>query len=228
MPAFNPIPLKPPLLSIAKLSSLFQDLMAEREIVPFGVDLNKIPSKEDALAIIPVEEPLPLAIIPPKEIEHVPPRRTYGQSYFAQACQPTLLAPQDRLLLEDASRGPKIVVPKDTKLRPPRPNERIMSVKTNKLWEVTCVKYTTATPHVSLKGIHASRNQVKFILPREAPKRSAPAPLEREAKRLRTTKAMLETKVDTLTQAVTLITSIVRSLSRQMEMNMLEISNLKK
>jgi hypothetical protein len=103
-----------------------------------------------------------------------------------------------------------------------------MSVKTNKLWEVTCVKYTTATPRVSLKGIRASRNQVKFILPREAPKRSAPAPLEREAKHPRTTKAMLETKVDTLTQAVTLITSIVRTLSRQMEINMLEISNLKK
>jgi hypothetical protein len=42
----------------------------------------------------------------------VPPRRTYGQSYFAQARQPTLQAPQDRLLLEDAPRGPKITVPK--------------------------------------------------------------------------------------------------------------------
>jgi predicted nucleic acid-binding Zn-ribbon protein len=90
------------------------------------------------------------------------------------------------------------------------------------------VKYTTATPHVSLKEIHALRSQVKFIPPREAPKRSAPAPLEREVKRPRTTIAMLETKVDTLTQAVTLITSTVRTLSRKMEMNMLEISNLKK
>jgi cytidylate kinase len=52
--------------------------------------------------------------------------------------------------------------------------------------------------------------------------------LEREAKRPRTTIAMLETKADTLTQAVTLITSIVRTLSRQMEMNMFEITNLKK
>jgi predicted RNase H-like nuclease (RuvC/YqgF family) len=90
------------------------------------------------------------------------------------------------------------------------------------------VKYTTDTPRVSLKGIRASQSQVKFILPREAPKRSTPAPLEREAKHPWTTIAMLETKVDTLTKAVTLITSTVHTLSRQMEMNMLEISNLKK
>jgi predicted Holliday junction resolvase-like endonuclease len=52
--------------------------------------------------------------------------------------------------------------------------------------------------------------------------------LEREAKHPRTTIDMLETKVNTLTQAVTLMTSTIRTLSRQMEMNMLEISNLKK
>jgi hypothetical protein len=50
--------------------------MAGREIVSFGVDLNKIPLKEDTLAIIPVEEPLRLAIISPKEVVPVPPRRT--------------------------------------------------------------------------------------------------------------------------------------------------------
>jgi hypothetical protein len=116
MPAFNPIPFKPPLLSIVELSFLFQDPMAGREIVSFGVDLNKIPLKEDTLAIIPVEEPLHLAIISPKEVVPMPPRRTYGQSYFTQARQPTLLVPQDRLLLEDAPRGPKIDVPKDTNL----------------------------------------------------------------------------------------------------------------
>jgi hypothetical protein len=78
MTAFNPIPFKPPLLSIAELSFLFQDPMAGREIISFGVDLNKIPPKEDTLAIVPVEEPLPLAIIPPKEVVLVPLRRTYG------------------------------------------------------------------------------------------------------------------------------------------------------
>jgi hypothetical protein len=49
--------------------------------------------------------------------------------------------------------GPKIIVPKDAKLLPPRSNETLMGVKINKLGEVTYVKYTTATPQVSLDGI---------------------------------------------------------------------------
>jgi hypothetical protein len=39
-----------------------------------------------------------------------------------------------------------IQVPEDVKLLPPRSNEMLMSVKTNKFGEVACVKYTTATP----------------------------------------------------------------------------------
>jgi hypothetical protein len=52
--------------------------MARKEIVVFGADLNKTPSKEDALAIVPVEEALPLTIIPLKEVVSVPPKKTYG------------------------------------------------------------------------------------------------------------------------------------------------------
>jgi hypothetical protein len=121
-----------------------------------------------------------------------------------------------------------VVVLKNTKLLPPRPNERIVCVKTNKLGEVTCVKYTNATPHVSLDGIRATPSQVKFIPLREAPKRFAPSSLEREAKRPRSTIAMLEDRVQSLKQALTLVTTTIRTMSRQTEMNMLEISNLKK
>jgi hypothetical protein len=39
---------------------------------------------------------------------------------------------------------------------------------------------------------------------------------------------MLEDRVKILKQALVLVTSIVRTMSRQTEMNMLEISNLKK
>jgi hypothetical protein len=46
--------------------------MAEKEIIPFGVDLNKLPPREDSLAIVPVEEPLPLVVIPPKQVATVP------------------------------------------------------------------------------------------------------------------------------------------------------------
>jgi hypothetical protein len=63
----------------------------------------------------------------------VPPKKTYGQSYYAQARQHTLPVPQERLLLKDAPKGSMVAVPKNTKLLPPRPNERIVGVKTNKL-----------------------------------------------------------------------------------------------
>jgi hypothetical protein len=93
--------------------------MAEKEIIVFEANLNKTPLKEDALAIIPIEEALPVTIIPPKEVVPVPPKKTYGQSYYTQAYQHTLPAPQERLLLKDAPKGPTIVVPKNTKLLPP-------------------------------------------------------------------------------------------------------------
>jgi hypothetical protein len=155
--------------------------MARKEIIPFGVDLNKLPPREGSLAIIPVEEPLPLVVIPLKQVATVLPRRNYEQGCYAQVCQPTLPLPQDLLLLKDAQKGPNIVVPKDIKLLPPRSNEKLVCVKTNKLGEVTCVKYTTTTPRVSLDGIQAAPGQVKFIPLRETPKRPAP-PLEREEK----------------------------------------------
>jgi hypothetical protein len=47
--------------------------MAGKEIIVYGVDLNKTPPKEDALAIVPIEEALPLAVIPPKEVVPMPP-----------------------------------------------------------------------------------------------------------------------------------------------------------
>jgi hypothetical protein len=40
--------------------------------------------------------------------------------------------------------------------------------------------------------------------------------------------AMLEDKVESLKKALVLVTSTIRTMSRQTEMNMLEISNLKK
>jgi hypothetical protein len=103
-----------------------------------------------------------------------------------------------------------------------------MGVKANKLGEVTCVKYTNATPRVSLDRIHATLSQVKFIPSREAPKRSTPSSLEREAKRPRVTIAMLEDRVESLKQALALVTSTIHTTSRQTEMNMLEISILRK
>jgi hypothetical protein len=93
-------------------------------------------------------------------------------------------------------KGSKIAIPKDIKLLPPIPNETLVGVKTNNLGEVTCVKYTTTTPQVSLDGIRAAPGQVRFIPPSEAPKRSAPASLKIEEKRPWMTITMLETRID--------------------------------
>jgi hypothetical protein len=57
--------------------------MAKKEIIVFGADFNKNPPKEDAVAIVPVEEALPLAIIHSKDVVLVSPKKTYGQSYYA-------------------------------------------------------------------------------------------------------------------------------------------------
>ena len=76
-----------------------------------------------------------------------------------------------------------IQVPKDIKLLPSRPNETLMSVRTNKFGDVTCAKYTTATLRVVFDGVRAALGQIKIIPPKETPKRLALAPLEREEKR---------------------------------------------
>jgi len=48
----------------------------ERRMIPFGIDLYTIPREDpECKAIILIEEPVPLAIIPPQP-------RSYGQSYF--------------------------------------------------------------------------------------------------------------------------------------------------
>jgi hypothetical protein len=59
--------------------------MEGKEIVIYRSDLKQIQSKEEALAIVPVLDPKPLAVIPSKQLVTVPPRHHYEQVYFAQA-----------------------------------------------------------------------------------------------------------------------------------------------
>jgi hypothetical protein len=109
-----------------------------------------------------------------------------------------------------------------------------VGVKTNKLGEVSCVKYTTTTPRVSLDGIRVTLGQVKFIPPRETPKRPAP-PLEREEKRLKIPIAMLETRIDHISQTVTslqqqntLLIRIVDALNKKIELESIKRKKLEK
>jgi hypothetical protein len=77
LPTSIAIPSKHSSPTAAKLSSSLVP-MADKQIIPFGTDLNKLPPIEEPLAIIPIGEPLPLATIPPKQLALVPPKRSYG------------------------------------------------------------------------------------------------------------------------------------------------------
>jgi hypothetical protein len=58
--------------------------MAGKEIIVFRADFNMNPPKEDMLAIVPVEEALPLAIVHPKEVVSMPCKKTYGSPTTAK------------------------------------------------------------------------------------------------------------------------------------------------
>jgi hypothetical protein len=68
-------------------------------------------------------------------------------------------------------------------------------VKFDKLGQVICAKYTTGTPRPTIDGVWSNPAKVKFIPPRETPKRPAP-PLERDEKHPRVTIAMLDMRMD--------------------------------
>ena len=80
-------------------------------------------------------------------------------------------------------KGPTIQVPKDIKLLPSRPNETMMSVKTNKFGDVTCAKNKMITPRVTIDGVRATPEQVKVVPPKEKKKRAPPAVQENDEKR---------------------------------------------
>jgi hypothetical protein len=85
-------------------------------------------------------------------------------------------------LLEDKlSKGPIIKLPVGTKLLPPKHNETLVGVKTNKKGEIVCAKYNTGE-RTYFEGVHAHPRKVKFLPPEEAPKHAlakAEAPRKR-------------------------------------------------
>ena len=141
--------------------------MANKEIVPYGFDPSK---KPDVLA---------LTIIPPEVI----PIRS-SQSYFAQAIHcPTLVPPLP--LLEDKPRQQEprldvqkpIKVTKEINLLPPRVNEVLTGVKTNKFGDVTCAKYKSVTPRTTIDGVRAMPDQIKVVPPKEKKRKASSPPI---------------------------------------------------
>jgi hypothetical protein len=146
--------------------------MADKAIVSYGTDFNNIPY-DDSKALVLVQ-PKPLVVVPLKQVATVP--QHHEQAYYIQ--DPFALPPPPaRLLLQGGAKGKQIAIPKGTLLLPPRDNERLLSVQTDKKGKLVCTKYTTARPAV--QGIHTNPNEVCYIehiTPKPKPKCKRAAP----------------------------------------------------
>jgi len=109
--------------------------MADKAIVSYGADFNNIPSDDSEALVLTQPKPLvvvppkPLAVVPPKQVSTVPQR--YEQAYYAQDLS-ALPPPPTRLLLKGGAKGKQIAIPKGIALLPPRDNERLLSVQTDR------------------------------------------------------------------------------------------------
>ena len=128
------------------------------EVVPY--DLNKKPKEDpDARALVPANIERQLDAMPLCQ-------RSSTQSFYAQ---PVLTTPPQPLLLKGPSaKETTIKVPADMRILPPRPNERVVGVKTNRSGEISSIRYTTEEERPYFEGIRAAK--VCFIPPKAAPK----------------------------------------------------------
>jgi septal ring factor EnvC (AmiA/AmiB activator) len=115
-------------------------------------------------------------------------------------------------LLEDKpSKGPVVKQPAGTKLLPPKHNEMLVGVKTNKKGEIVYAKYSTGE-RTYFEGVHAHPSKVKFLPPKEAPKHTlakAKAPRKR-----RKTLADLEKLIEAQQATISSIEATLRLQSR--------------
>ena len=184
-----------------KLSSS-QVSMANKQIIPYGMNPRKPSSVDKSLAIILVREHVPLAIVPPEAIPiHL------SQSYFAQAIRrPVIALSPPHQLLEDKLRPPLldalklIKVTKEINLVPLKGHEVLTRIKTNKFGDVTCGKYKSTTPRTTIDGVCAMPDQIKVVPPK---KRKAPSsPVLEVEKRPRTTIALSKKRIEDLCDVI--------------------------
>jgi hypothetical protein len=100
--------------------------------------------------------------------------------------------------VEGKSGEPKVLtffIPKELNLLPPRPNEMLTGLKTNKFGDVTYMKYKKTTPRVTLDGVRAMTEQIKVVPPKKRPSSSSESS---EPKHQKSTLATLEKKMEEL------------------------------
>ena len=173
------------------------------EVVPFNLNME------------PVEDPDARALVPAnteRQLEAMQLRqRSSTQSYHAQ---PVLTAPPQPLLLKGSSSKTKttIKVPTGTRILPPRPNERVVGVKTNRSGEISSIRYTTEEERPYFEGIRAAK--VRFIPPKAAPKHALNA-FETPPKR-RKTIMDIDEEVRRLDRIIIDLQSSINSLTRKL------------
>jgi len=114
-------------------------------------------------------------------------------------------------------------VPAGTRILPPRPNERVVGVKTNRSGEISSIRYTTEEERPYFEGIRVAK--VHFIPPKTAPKHALNA-LETPPKR-RKTIADVDEDVRRLDKVIIELQSSVNSINRQLSNHNTVILGLK-
>jgi len=174
------------------------------EVVPY--DLNVKPKEDpDARALVPVNTERQLEAMPLRQ-------RSFAQSYHAQ---PVLTAPPQPLLLKGSSsrKETTIKVPTGTRILPPRPNERVVGVKTNRSGEISSIRYAMEEEERPyFEGIRAGK--VHFIPPKAAPKHALNA-FETPPKHRKTT-VDIDEDVRRLDRVIIDLQSSVNSITRQL------------
>jgi len=185
------------------------------EVIPY--DLNKKPKEDpDDYALVPANTERHLAAMPSRQ-------RSSTQSYYDQS---VLTAPPQPLLLKgpSAKKEATVKVPADTRILPPRPNERVVGVKTNRRGEISSVRYTTEEERPYFEGVRAAK--VRFIPPKEAPKHALNT-LETPPK-CRKTIADVDEDVRRLDKVIIELQSSINSINRQLSNQNTVILGLKR
>jgi len=138
-------------------------------------------------------------------------QRSSTQSYHAQ---PVLTTPPQPQLLKgpSAKKEATVKVPAGTRILPPRPNERVVGVKTNRSGKISSIRYTIEEERPYFEGVRAAK--VRFIPPKAAPKYALNA-LETPPKRRKTT-VDIEEDVRRLDRIIIELQSSVNSITRQL------------
>ena len=173
------------------------------EVVPF--DLSKKPKEDpDAYALVLANTERRLVAMPSRQCSST-------QSNHAQSVLTTLPQP---LLLKGplAKKEATVKVPAGTRILPPRPNERVIGVKTNRSSEISSIRYTTEEERPYFEGVRAAK--VRFIPPRAAPKHALNA-LKTPPKH-RKTIADVDEDIRRLDKVIIELQSSVNSITRQL------------